>query len=130
MSFIVLEISCEGVIEINLQEINRLVAEEVMRWEVKGYNGYGNPFVNKYSDLHESPFNPSGDIRDAWLVVERFKNSGLEISIYTDAEGSTCHIIDAPSSLMTIWEREADTVPLAICKAALKAVGVEVEVDG
>ncbi|MED1125164.1 BC1872 family protein [Bacillus atrophaeus] len=62
----------------------------------------------------------SSKIEDAWLVVDKLKSIGLEIAIYTDTYTSTCHITDAPSSLMTVWEAETESVPLAICKAAEK----------
>ena len=59
----------------------------------------------------------SVDIADAWRVVERFptmsiqhQNEGWYVSFYSDI---TAHAI-------------ADTAPMAICLAALKAVGVVV----
>lgn len=74
-------------------------------------------------------FSPSTRIEDAWEVVEKLKNNGSEIAIYTDANSTECRIIDAPNSLMTVWGAEADTPQLAICLCALKACGIEVQDD-
>jgi len=69
------------------------------------------------------PLRPySTDIAAAWEVVEKFISEG--VSIYRDdrqpSKGKWYALFGDGCGV------EADTVPLAICLAALKAVGVEV----
>lgn len=59
----------------------------------------------------------STDIAAAWNVVERLKDRYFLLQYYGD--GWDCQIGGT--------SRTGNTVPLAICLAALKAVGVEVE---
>ena len=105
----------------NKKEIDTLISQRFFGWEVKGYNGYDHPFVNK-DGMDRSPFSPSTDINHAWRVVEKLKNCGLEVAIYTDTEKSTCHIIDASSSLLAVWGADAETACLAICHATIKMI--------
>ena len=68
----------------------------------------------------------STDIADAWLVVEKIKEylPGREIMIYFVLDkwcvGS---LVQAPSTIEILDKLgEADTAPLAICRAALIAI--------
>lgn len=69
----------------------------------------------------------STDIRAAWEVVEHLRGLGMGVTVTTDhdwrAEAECCvRIPDEPEWVCA----DAATTPLAICLAALKAVGVEV----
>lgn len=101
-------------------EIDTLVAEKVMKWK-KGAdfivldNGYGVKFV-----VHDTlgEFSPASRIEDAWQVVEKFRKFDMS------------HAHDA-FYVTVMWKgneytAEGVTAPMAICKAALKAVGVEI----
>jgi hypothetical protein len=61
----------------------------------------------------------STNIADAWLVVEKYPD-GVEILKCPD--GYICYIYTDEE-----YRTEAETAPLAICKVALKACGVEEE---
>ncbi|MBO0961477.1 hypothetical protein J1P26_17360 [Neobacillus sp. MM2021_6] len=63
-------------------------------------------------------------IEDAWLVVEKLsKNSDFILSKDCDDSFFICEF---HFTLNEVYIETAETAPLAICKAALKAVGVEV----
>jgi Phage ABA sandwich domain len=118
----------------NLREIDRLVAEKVMGWEPFYDDGDLISFVTEFgtlffSDDDESEWNPTIDIADAWQVVEKLKNTG-DVLIAKDFDDNQWEVE------ITIWQNEsihkhfvvkAETAPLAICLAALKSVGVEVD---
>ena len=85
-------------------------------------------------------FNPVRDIADAWQVVERFRRGDikaeiealmvaacveLEITDYPEPDGDCLCRIYSPTCAKV--EARAHEMPLAICKASLKAVGYEVE---
>src|SRR5690606_29597765 len=120
----------------NLREIDRLVAEKVMGWRLKSFPGGGGGFsawlnddgkIMKYENdctLDAQPYDfwrPTTNIADAWQVVEKFESVDL-----TKKElGYICWIHDNGGSECNNIPQE--TAPLAICLAALKTVGVEVE---
>ncbi|UAT29532.1 hypothetical protein K7T73_13075 [Bacillus badius] len=119
----------------NNREIDRLVAEKVMGWEpnldddgtVLSYDTeHGNLF---FYDDNENDWCPSADIQDAWKVVESLRERKI-FTIYDAWDekdekifcanfqyNDTYHVVD--------YSAYADTAPMAICLAALKAVGVE-----
>lgn len=124
----------------NKQEINRLVAEKVMGWEYQDCNGDelllpadGDAsrlqFVKK-PNRHAFVKDYSTDIRDAWLVFERFDFFHIErVTGYGEFYKVTLSVAQEDGTYQEI-EAIAETAPLAICLAALKSVGVEVEVNG
>ncbi|PLR93213.1 BC1872 family protein [Bacillus sp. T33-2] len=94
------------------KEIDRLVAEKVMGWD----------------DVWQ-PFFPSTEIKDAWLVVEKMKDMGLFFNVCPELDA--CHVdiwvqSDRHQGLNPYRTVHEKTAPLAICKAALAIVGVEV----
>jgi hypothetical protein len=124
----------------NLREIDRLVAEKVMGWRLKSFAGAGGGFSAWLNDegqlvryetdctLQAQPdefWRPTVNIADAWLVVEKLKivvipqagdppkDMQYLAEIYRQPFGNNC-------------EAFAETAPLAICLAALKAIGVDV----
>ena len=76
----------------------------------------------------------STDIAAAWPVVEKLKDDGLEIhteysyDFVARSDYAVCEIwkdfksIDPPREWEEIADADANTMPLAICRAALKAV--------
>lgn len=112
-------------------DLDRLVAERVMGFtDIRKMNG-----CDWYSATREGRadrvlvgsdsargFAPSTDIAHAWEVVERMEQRRLELGLwrYLDAYWEAEFVVTErePSG-----EAKADTAPLAICLAALKAVG-------
>ncbi len=110
-----------------LHEIDALVAEKVMGWELSWLGTDWREETNANTHHHKrskGDFLPSTNIQDAWLVVEKLKvEYWIEINV---GEKYLCDIgkYGIPGTIVQI---EAETASLAICLAALKAVGVEVE---
>lgn len=120
------------------RELDALVAEKVMGWtkatlhdEVSGPEQYW--CSGKVAHVLVDSWTPSAFIHYAWKVVEKLAKDGKHLAL--QAPGSTdmneCYRTfpkwTADFEFRLDSEAEADTAPLAICLAALKAVGVEVE---
>lgn len=136
----------------NLREIDRLIAEWVMRWS--RYSGVGWPccpcFDDRYGRVElifgitEDSFksrtwHPTEDIAAAWEVVAKMATGrpflmdcrnlmlgGFRIRVsFTDIE--IVNTVDEEfGGRVRQFQAIADTAPLAICLAALRANGVEV----
>jgi ABA sandwich protein len=132
------------------RELDALVAEKVMgwidlgpRWSDSNASGYRWMRQDKKL-LTEQEFEPSTDIAAAWAVVKLFANFKAPGTTHDAVEvleaphgQAHVHIYDTSpggyvgpkgesipqAEPVNVW---ADTAPLAICLAALKAVGVEV----
>lgn len=104
------------------REIDRLIAEKVMGWEVGEFpninviEAYSPHGVLQISD----DWSPSTDIQDAWYVVEEL-DYDIKVTKYK-SHVYQCHIFIPNNVQMVI----AETAPMAICLAALKSVGIEV----
>jgi hypothetical protein len=121
----------------DLREIDRLVAEKVMGWSIykekSGFEWYAVVEDGKFKFIRSvETFEPTKDIRDAWKVVEKLRERRI-FSLYDAWDeddnkifcanfeyNDTYHVVD--------YKGYAGTATLAICLAALKSVGVEVEV--
>lgn len=113
-------------------EMDRLVAVKVMGWQkpIADAAHRGNrigPWYAGGGTWHCDPF--STDIAHAWEVVEKLTvwehyRSGLDIELWTEGGFWKCYFRrrdkDDKKQSTSVLE---DTAPLAICKAALKAVG-------
>lgn len=93
--------------------IDRDIAEKVMGWTND---------LNKYP-LYE--FNPSTNIYDAFIVVEKLHQEKIYLTLDGheqgyDAEFSSYRELD-PDPIS--GEAREDTAPLAICKSALAVIG-------
>lgn len=105
-------------------KLNSAVATLVM-----GYPPNLHPATNVLAFPYAPP-DFSGNIADAWLVVEKMRPT-YSVSIKID-DGYTTAI----AGIIAVWAsfscngltfgEHAPTLPEAICRAALKAVGVEV----
>lgn len=120
----------------NLREIDRLIAEKVMGWEPVYDDGDLISFVTEFgtlffSDDDESEWSPTIDIADAWKVVEKIIEQFGSYSLTKIKDGGHyCEVLYwNHGAFDVIAEAEAKTAELAICLAALKSVGVEVEVN-
>lgn len=109
----------------NLREINRLVATKVLRLEEGECPITDRPvwLLNGDYFADQEDFRPSEDIFYAWKAVEKFEI--VEIKRIMDGYSCEITLFDP----FRIRRGEAETAPLAICLAALKAVGIEVETE-
>jgi len=119
------------------REIDALIAEKVMGWKVHARN---TAWWVKAEEENESTtnimgwtcgndrFSPSTDIAAAWEVREHMKKSGFYGLIkdcgksYTSLFVKT--MVDEEGEHEQIGHSLAETAPLVICRAALKALGV------
>lgn len=92
------------------RELDLLVAEHVMGWKIHPCGTYE---VDGSMSRHSTAFHPSTDIRHAWEVVERIP---VDVLLRKGSPWCLCEILHGP--IVT-----AETMPLAICRAALLAVG-------
>lgn len=104
-------------------EIDAKVALEVMGygetekcWVVYGYT--------KPYHLKKTNFRPSSIISDAMKVAEKFPHYGVCKSGMKNELYYTCWVWN---ELGQGFSSKAETAPLAICFAAMKAIGVEIE---
>lgn len=110
------------------RELDALIAEKVMGKTVRSKNEVtNNAFKPEYDELvvdlgnerYEFIRHYSTDIADAWKVLKKLIQLGAEINVgfYKQWDCS----IDYPIGCN--WLVQAETAPLAICLAALEAVG-------
>ncbi len=117
--------------------LDRMVAERVMKWDVnfvdKGFREGRVQWRDPWNNCIYSPdqFCPSGNIADAWQVVEKLLENGWEL---TRIEKSA--VVENGRWLVQFYKNSAhpgttgpralaDTVTLAICRAALMAADLE-----
>ena len=113
-------------------ELDRLVAEKVMGWDPdnQANNSEFNPqwfdsrhgfwWIGEWGEEGTYSWSPSAIIAHAWEVVERMRGQGLWFQLTAPHPGS----IDPQwrCSFGGVYLGIGDTAPLAICRAALKAV--------
>lgn len=122
------------------RELDVLVAEKVMGWTYKTFPEGACPHIKHWYSGEQymlmKPF--SSDISAAWQVVEKLKErTNLFpqvgwVRVHDNTYQHRCEIwMNDPSAHKHGWlaDEYADTAPLAICLATLKAVGVEVPND-
>ena len=99
------------------REIDALVAEKVMG--LKFYHASGEPDLVKVDGKKTDIPKYSTSIEAAWQVVEKIPNMDMQF-----CGDNWCKVtFGYKGDTFTI---ESHTAPLAICLAALKAVGVEI----
>lgn len=116
-----------GVTDMTNREINALVAEHVLNLPLdKGKEDKDVPCiiigVNPYTIRSIPQY--STDISEAWKVVEKLYEEDLIIELengdFSDGgEGWYCHVPEPNINQF------AETAPMAICLAALKAKGID-----
>lgn len=115
------------------EALDREVAERVMGWqwavdECK-HPGLNHGRCRKPDGGIVLKFTPSTDIAAAWLVVTapRFSAFSVGVKKFRDGLGYVARFCwcgeGAPTAPGPAWEAGGDSAPVAICKAALKAVG-------
>ncbi len=109
----------------DLRKIDSLIAEKVMGWKLEEGDTFDYWVFEKdgrKGSIIDRIWKPTKDIADAWEVVEKIRPLGL-FKLTESIEGSWWAEIQE-------YRVYNESAPLAICLAALKAVGVEVDVDG
>lgn len=103
----------------NNKVIDYLIATKAMEWEDNGTPFYG---INGERVASKEYFQPSDNIKDAWKVVEKFyisvcpqKGAPKEMSYHAEIDNQP---------MGNYYESFDETAPMAICKVALKSLGV------
>ena len=101
--------------EMTPEEINKAIAERVMGWS--------GPI--SLGDDTRLFFNPAERIDHAWMVVEKFND--FDIARFPSDNKYICNItVQREHGILHDYQSEkCDTAPMAICLAALEAVGGE-----
>ncbi|MGM7720544.1 BC1872 family protein [Metabacillus sp. Hm71] len=105
------------------REVDYLIATKVMGWEDNDTPFYG---VNGERVASKEFFNPSDNIQDAWKVVEKLRKQIIMIDI-TTSESCYYSAIRQQGKGLIAGRIKEETATLAICKAALKTKGVDIE---
>ena len=106
------------------RELDALIAEKVMGWNRRGPGRHVSDYNNWWilpdgKSLNPLRFCPSTDISAAWEVVLSLRNRW---GTFTLVAGLQWHCYDNEDGNYVERMGSADTAPLAICRAALKAV--------
>jgi hypothetical protein len=105
-------------------ELDAIIAEKVMGWEPgKIENGlalwWETDQGTKYP--HDAPF--STDISSAWEVVEFLRKEGFDFDSFSSSTRIQAGWSDVVfMSQLDEFSARAETLPLAVCRAALLAV--------
>ncbi|MCA1027013.1 hypothetical protein LCM23_13005 [Cytobacillus kochii] len=109
-------------------KIDSLIAEKIMKWKVYNYENTGTCEAEDEEGnivIIGKEFSPLSSIQDAWKVVS-ILSVDYGVKVYEDlgapCECSLHHFSEEPT-----FFSEADTVPIAVCLAALKTVGIDAE---
>jgi Phage ABA sandwich domain len=105
----------------NLHEIDRLIATKVMGWKLCKYGFWETEFGNLDS---ETEWNPTESLDDAWVILDKFEEYELNASPFKNEY--RCKVKKNDEWFLA---ESTESSALAICIAALKAYGIEVEVE-
>src|SRR4051812_17548037 len=104
------------------RKLDALIAAKVMGWDVRGPDD--GPWValaeNGRHATHET-FRPSTDIAAAWEVVEHFANYKWLAQSASGRWGTGPMMWECAFASPASFQVVAETAPLAICRAALRA---------
>lgn len=119
------------------RELDVLVAEKVMGW--RAHTIWGTDYeVGSGEPVRRICYAPyySTDIAAAWDVVQKMREDRRKVLVHWENGQTSAYNeefweveISGPLRLDAAFRAHADTAPHAICIAALRAVGVEVD-DG
>ena len=118
-----------GLGEEEAMTINEQVATRVMGWEWKppyeiSFGGTNPEWPCRGAWqaglIYVEVFDPAHSMADAWMVVEKMRDDDLRIQIWSGPPRWVCKIWTGANH--DFGSASADTAPLAICLAALKAV--------
>lgn len=111
-------------------ELDRLAAEKIMGWKGIYLNEFGSAWILPSSSpgcvfKEREDWQPTRNIAQAWDLLEKFKHWSLCTGLHEDTQHTVFCGIGKDIGHIT-WEAKAETAPLAIVKACLKAKGIEV----
>ena len=104
----------------SLREIDRLVAEHIFKWGLFTHPELGNKLTGLYNSKREEVPYYSTDISAAWQIIKQFQGSLHKLS-----KGYSAFIHIGKDS----YFEDANTPELAICLAALRTKGIEVDLN-
>lgn len=109
-----------------MNAIDRLIAEKVMGWQAWDH---AVPYyvTTEGFEVSSEDFRPSRNLEHAWKVFEKMEKQFTEVRISKNW-GYRCQILLLSTGVeyKVVGQKDAETAPLAICRAALMAVGQEV----
>jgi len=112
----------------DLDKIDRLIAEKVMELHREESGDFPNIWFNDKNNpmFFVQKFYPTRDISQAWMVVEKLIKEKSAFNLFWHEEEEKqyweCHFCLDGENLAMAWNKSA---PLAICRAALKAKGID-----
>ncbi|MDZ5712271.1 BC1872 family protein [Jeotgalibacillus haloalkalitolerans] len=106
-------------------KIDRIIAEKVMEWNVFCHENIDVIEVYAGDDVLYIPgdYQPTKNIENAFMVIDQFHR--VEIETGRDAGQHCVTIRDDAGWLLSF--HYAETVPMALCGAALKAKGIKID---
>lgn len=114
--------------KLDTQHIDFLVAKKIMGWDLTATGGGEFGWrewidANSWTVIPQRNWKPSTEIADVWKVMEKFPFGQWAVILASCERGWQCKIysLDGPEEYSI-----AETAPLAISLAALKAAGVDV----
>lgn len=112
-----------------LRAIDALVAEKVMGWTwVRRDSGYHHYRTPSSLVVYDTEWAPTENIADAWRVIEKLDAYLFDITQHNRWQVGVCRKLGWRANETRYVS--ADTAPLAVCLAALKALGVELPEEG
>jgi hypothetical protein len=104
------------------RELDALVAEKIFGWlMIDAAAGIGAPDHSGLSAIAAVP-HYSTDIAAVWQIVEHFGRKAASVDVSRRMRGYRCVIVwDGPNA-----DARAESAPLAICLAGLRACDVKV----
>lgn len=115
-------------------KINELMATEVMGWE---FFEYKDPFDSRQDEYREDGligkilfkhlWNPTTDMNQAMECLIIFNPEHFHLHKSDNGESYSCHIFRYRESLPAVVVLD-NLAPLAICKAILKAKGIDANI--
>lgn len=113
--------------ELSLRELDNLVAEKVMVW--KKDEEQKQRWITQNGLLHESYWRPTYSINDAWQVIDALEKRDIWVSLYRGNHRSEATFYKYKNERYVYPPTRVihESAPIAICLAALKIIGVEVE---
>lgn len=111
----------------SLREIDAAIAEKVMGWRLEDIkDSIGLPFFVWDTGLSQDEWRPTTDIAQAFQVLEHLRAKGH--SYFIRGFPSRCNVkINEHSQWIHEGDEQVQTMPEAICRAALAALAAKEE---
>lgn len=110
----------------SLREIDALIAKNVMGWVLSGAGYWLKPGVNGVL-CFEDDWSPTTDIAQAFEVLKASDWVCWEVFWTRSEQKFYCDIAGGDAILGPAYTASAPTIPEAICRAVIAALGLEVK---